>query len=266
MQINWINNESVQLCVETRGRGPQVLLFAHGWISSRKIWYEVCQRLDLSRYTLHLLDFRGSGQSDRPSHGHDLSGYASDLRAVFNWIQQPTLLIGHSAGGKISQYIASHHPPENLKGLVLVAPGSAQTYPPNPRHRQRTLDSFGSRKRIELFQKASMQRKIPDGVMQQLVDEALICQKEAWMGWYDHGRTVDFSDSLSRITCPCVIIAGDQDQLTPEKRVRTEISEKISGSQLVVLRDAGHNLPVEVPDGVAQLIDRAAHRFLSPPK
>jgi pimeloyl-ACP methyl ester carboxylesterase len=97
-----------------------------------------------------------------------------------------------------------------------------------------------------------------------LVEDALICQKEAWMGWYDHGRTVDFSDALSNISIPCFLIAGEHDQVASEKRIRTEISEKLSGSQLVVLRDAGHNLPVELPKGIAQIISRAATRVFHP--
>src|SRR4051812_8102529 len=96
---------AVHLCLETLGSGSTHLLFAHGWMSSKRMWYEVPSYLDLQKYTVHLLDFRGSGQSDRPLEGHDLQGYASDLRSALREIAQPLILIGHSAGGKISQFV-----------------------------------------------------------------------------------------------------------------------------------------------------------------
>ncbi|MDE2573246.1 MAG: alpha/beta fold hydrolase, partial [bacterium] len=78
----FIDNGGVQLCVESRGEGARHVLFVHGWISSRRMWYHLAELLDPAAFTLHLLDFRGAGRSDRPAQGHDLEGYASDLRAA----------------------------------------------------------------------------------------------------------------------------------------------------------------------------------------
>ncbi|MBV8749889.1 MAG: alpha/beta fold hydrolase, partial [Candidatus Eremiobacteraeota bacterium] len=104
--IRLVENGEVTLALEVRGHGPRALLFAHGWISARRMWYEVVDRLDPARFTAHLLDFRGAGLSDRPLTGHDLDGYASDLRAALAAVG-PAVVVAHSMGGKVAQYVAT---------------------------------------------------------------------------------------------------------------------------------------------------------------
>jgi len=269
----FVRNGDVQLCVQRIGKGKRHLLFAHGWISARRMWYDVASALDPGEYTMHLMDFRGCGSSDRPMTGHDLQGYASDLRTVIASIGAPLTLdrcddgpqiasigapltlVGHSMGGKIAQYVAAERI-ATLQRLVLVAPGSAKAVRFNDRHRQMSLDAFGSRERIEAFQRAAMVRAIPPATLERIVDDALTGQREAWFGWYDHGRSVDFSDRLAEINVPTVAVAGGSDPLAPPSRVKSDVAEKIDGCLFVMLRNAGHNLPVETPAEVAGVIER----------
>src|SRR5579884_3151672 len=157
--LRFIDNDGVQLCIERRGGGPRHVLFLHGWISARRMWYDVAGRLDGERFTLHLLDFRGNGLSDRPLHGHDLEGYVSDARAALQSIDAPVLLAGHSMGGKVAQYLASERP-ANLEKLLLVAPGTASGGRASERHRRAALETYGSRAKIEAFQRAAMWRPL----------------------------------------------------------------------------------------------------------
>ncbi|HET9095489.1 MAG TPA: alpha/beta hydrolase [Candidatus Baltobacteraceae bacterium] len=249
----FIDNAGVQLCMERRGSGPRQVLMLHGWISARRMWYGVADRLDPNQFTLHLLDFRGNGLSDRPEHGHDLHGYVSDARAALASIDGPVLLAGHSMGGKVAQFLASERP-ENLEKLLLAAPGTASGGRPSERHRAAALRSFGSRAKIEAFQRAAMARTLEPAVMQRIVDDALVSQREHWHGWYDNGRFAEFTDRLKRICVPTLCIGGAKDPLVPPSRLRRDVSALISGCLLVTLREAGHNLPVEAPDEIAQAI------------
>lgn len=251
----FISNNGVQLCVERAGSGPRRLLFAHGWISARRMWYDVVSHLDESRYTSYMMDFRGCGSSDRPMEGHELEGYASDLRAVLESIGEPLTVVGHSMGGKIAQYVASARP-ENLERLILVAPGSAKAVRLNEKHRALSLEAFGSRERIQAFQRAAMVHNVSPEIMERLVDDALTGQREAWFGWYDRGRNVDFSDRLASINVPAIAIAGGRDPLAPPSRVKRDVAEAIDGCLFLMLRNAGHNLPVETPAEIAGVIDR----------
>src|SRR5690242_3262786 len=122
--LEFIDNGGIQLCMERRGSGGAHVLFLHGWISARRMWYDVADRLDPQQFTLHLLDFRGNGLSDRPEAGHDLQGYVSDARVALARIDSPVVIAAHSMGAKVAQYLAGERP-ANLAKLVLVAPGTA---------------------------------------------------------------------------------------------------------------------------------------------
>ncbi|GAC1570958.1 MAG: alpha/beta hydrolase [Candidatus Elarobacter sp.] len=254
--IRSIENGGISLALEVRGTGPRSLLFAHGWISARRMWYDVAALLDPDRFTAYLMDFRGAGLSDRPSDGHDLDGYASDMHAVLRAIG-PAVVVAHSMGGKVAQYVATERPAD-LERLVLIAPGSARAYAANSRHRAMAEAAFGSRRRIERFQRAAMTRDVTPEVMERIVSDALIAQREAWFGWYDRGRAADFSDRLDRITVPAVVVAGEHDPLAPPRRVKRDVADRIAGAVFVNLRNAGHNLPVETPGEIAGIIDRVA--------
>lgn len=252
----FVANGEVTLALESRGTGPRGLLFAHGWISGRRMWYDVVERLDPARFTAHLLDFRGAGRSDRPAEGHDLEGYASDLRAVLAELG-PVVLVAHSMGGKIAQYVSAEGALQ-IERLVLVAPGSARAAGPSPKHRALAEHAFGHRARIERFQRGAMTRPVPPAAMERIVEDALVAQREHWFGWYDRGRTADFSDRVGRIDVPAVVVAGENDPLAPPSRLRREVVERIPNALFVSLRNAGHNLPVEAPDEVAGVIARFA--------
>lgn len=252
--IRYLDNDGIALALETRGIGKHRIVFAHGWISSRRIFYDVVARLDPTRFTSYLLDFRGSGLSDRPAHGHDVSGYASDLRAALADAEGPVTLVAHSMGGKIAQFVALD-PPSNLKRLILIAPGTARALPLNERHRARARESFGSRARIDRFQRAAMVREIAPDSMERLIDDALTASHEAWFNWYERGRAEDFFDRVPTIALPTTVVAGDRDPLASSARLRRDVAGVIPGANLVVLRNVGHNIPVEMPAEIAQLIE-----------
>lgn len=251
--LRFIDNEGVQLCIEQRGSGPRHVLMLHGWISARRMWYDVADRLDLDRFTLHLLDFRGNGLSDRPDRGHDLHGYVSDARAALASIDAPVLVAGHSMGGKVAQFLASERP-AHLEKLLLVAPGTASGGRATQRHREHAMQTYGSRERIEAYQRAAMTRDVDSAVMQRMVEDALVSQREHWSGWYDGGRFAEFAERLREIAVPVLCVGGSKDPLVPPSRLRRDVAQLIRGCVLVTLRDAGHNLPVEAPDEIARAI------------
>jgi pimeloyl-ACP methyl ester carboxylesterase len=255
--IAFLDNDGVQLCVERRGSGSRHVLFLHGWISARRMWFEVAERLDPQHFTVHLLDFRGSGLSDRPASGHHVMGYAADALAALRAIDAPVTIVGHSMGGRVAQYVATQRPSQ-LQRLILVAPGAAGGPRVNKRRSTLALEAWGSRKRIEAFQRAAMRIDVTAGVMQRIVDDALVAQREVWFGDPDHHTTIDFSDKLGEIAVPTLCIAGEKDPLAPPARVRTDVVQRIPGALFVTFRNAGHNLPIETPGEIAGAITRFA--------
>jgi pimeloyl-ACP methyl ester carboxylesterase len=219
------------------------------------MWYEVAERLDPAAFTLYLLDFRGCGYSDRPRGANGHEELASDLRAALAAIEADKVtLVGHSMGGRYTQAIATEQPAK-LDRIILVAPGTAKTLKVQPARAALTDETYGSRERIEHFQRAAMVRDVAPEVMERIVDDALVASYEHWMGVEERGR-VDFSAALSRIAVPALVVAGSKDPLAPPSRVKREVAEAIDGALYVELRNVGHNLPIEAPDEVAAAVQR----------
>jgi len=255
--ISYLREGSVRLCLERRGRGPQHVLFAHGWISSRRMWYEVAERLDPELFTLHLLDFRGCGRSDRPKDANGHAELVGDLRvALAATGAESVTVVGHSMGGRLTQAIATERP-ANLARIILVAPGSAKALRLQPARKALTSETYGSRERIERFQRAAMAREVAPEVMKRIVDDALVASYEHWMGVEERGK-VDFSDALAQIDVPALVIAGGKDPLAPPSRLKRDVAAAIDGALYVELRNAGHNLPIEAPDDIAAAVRRFA--------
>jgi 3-oxoadipate enol-lactonase len=257
--MQYLRNGDVQLALERIGEGPRHVLFVHGWISSRRMWYDVAARLDPSVFTLHLLDIRGCGVSDRPRDAHALEDYAGDVRAALASMTQPVTLVGHSMGGKLAQYVASERP-AMLERMILIAPGTAAGQRASAQHRELTLQAYGSRERIERFQRGAMRRSVSGASMERIVEDALVASYEHWIGWYDGGRLAEFHERLREIDVPVLAIAGGSDPLVSISRIRTEVVGAIDGALFVLLRDAGHNLPIETPDDIAEAVRRFAER------
>jgi pimeloyl-ACP methyl ester carboxylesterase len=59
---------------------------------------------------------------------------------------------------------------------------------------------------------------------------------------------------LKEIRCPTLLLVGEEDRWSPPG-LHVEIADKVTGSQLEVVKGAGHFLPFECPDIVATLID-----------
>jgi pimeloyl-ACP methyl ester carboxylesterase len=68
----------------------------------------------------------------------------------------------------------------------------------------------------------------------------------------------DQTDFLSQIRVPTLIVVGDQDSVTPPAVARG-MRDRIAGSQLVEIANAGHMTPLEAPEAVnAAIRDFAA--------
>ena len=59
---------------------------------------------------------------------------------------------------------------------------------------------------------------------------------------------------LKEIRCPTLLLVGEEDRWSPPD-LHVEIANKLTGSRLEIVKQAGHFLPFECPDIVASLVD-----------
>jgi long-chain acyl-CoA synthetase len=187
-------------------------------------------------------DLRGHGRSDKPRDGYTVNQVTDDLVAVLDGlgVQEPVMLLAHSAGGLLGINFATHYP-ERLTKLVLV--NTAAQLPLNRWMR------LGLRipSVLMVLARPFLQRRgrfnAPPHIFKEFVENSV----RSWQGW----------DLLPDITTPTLVIAGQRDwYVRPSMSRRTAYA--MPRARLEIIRAAGHQAPLERPAAV----NRAVERFL----
>lgn len=108
-----------------QGEGGHLVLMLHGVGCNCWTWEPLGTRLAArfgDRVRIVALDHRGCGDSERPASGYSPAECAVDVLAAADALGGgPPTLIGHSRGGWMTAYIASHYP-RMIRQVVLVDP------------------------------------------------------------------------------------------------------------------------------------------------
>lgn len=104
--------------VDWGGSGPTLLL-THGITAQAHVWDPVAMALR-DRFRVLSLDQRGHGDSSKPPAGYAATDFAADMVSVMDALADgPSLVMGHSLGGRNSLALAALYP-ERIAGAVSV--------------------------------------------------------------------------------------------------------------------------------------------------
>jgi pimeloyl-ACP methyl ester carboxylesterase len=119
-------------CLHCRivGSGARPVLLLHGFAASQHTWDDLIPLFPPEEFTLHLLDLKGHGGSDKPADG-DYSAL-HNARIITAYIRSRGLsdvvIIGHSFGGVVGLLTAMGCP--DVTRLILIGtPGLPQEIP-----------------------------------------------------------------------------------------------------------------------------------------
>jgi uncharacterized protein len=107
--------------------GPScgTIVFMHGWGRNRDRMVGRARIFARWGFTTVILSARDHGNSS-PSRMMNIMKFAEDIEAVLNWLDEPVLLYGHSAGSG-GALIAASRNPEKIK-LLFMEGVFAETY------------------------------------------------------------------------------------------------------------------------------------------
>jgi pimeloyl-ACP methyl ester carboxylesterase len=159
-------------------------------------------------------------------------------------------------GGKIALAIAARRP-HRLHGLVLIAPSPPTPEPIPEAERARLIASWGDRDAMTAVVDSITVRPLSRSDRERQVADMLAASKTAWDAWLSHGSREDISSSLAKICVPVTIVAGGADQTITPALLRRELLQRLPGATMGIVLGAGHLLPIEAHDEVADIILRS---------
>jgi pimeloyl-ACP methyl ester carboxylesterase len=197
------------------------------------------------------VDLPGHGESDGDCET-SIEAYANALLVFLDQLEiDQAVLGGHSMGGAIAQRMSLDYP-ERVKGLILVGAGAKLRV-----HSQLIEDCSGP----ETYSRAVSQ--ILEWSFSQHADQKLVSLAGERMkdippsileSDFKACNAFDIHEVVGEIKQPTLIICGADDQMMPVK-FSEYLAEKINGSRLEIIPEAGHMVMLEKPLVVTGLID-----------
>ena len=245
---------------EIAGDGPWVTL-SHSLACDLHMWDEQMAALT-KKYKVLRYDTRGHGKSEAPTGAYTLEQLADDAHGLLSALGiKETHWAGLSMGGMIGQTFALKYPGV-FKSMVLA--DTTSRYPAE------AASAWADR--IQTAQTKGMDAVV-DGTLARWFTEPYRKSNPpavARVGASIRGTPVagfvgcchaipkiNVTQRLKEITCPTLVIVGEQDPGTPVAMAR-EIHEALPGSELVIIPSAAHLSNIEQP----QAFDKALLGFL----
>ena len=238
------------------GSGPETVVFSHGYLMSQAMFASQIEALSAT-YRVLAFDHRGHGQSgpcQEPFGIYDLVDDAEQL--ITELSDDPVHFAGMSTGGYVGLRLLLRRP-ELIKSMILMDSGAAAEGKAKLRQYNQLL----------FFVRLVGIRPLLGKVLPLLFGKTYredAAQRSAFSAWKSYiggldrtsirqfGRAIfdrdDVQDNLRALerTPPTLIIVGQEDIPTPPATARA-LQEVMTGSELIVVPNAGHTSPLESP-------------------
>lgn len=217
------------------------------------------------------LDFRGHGRSQwaNPPH-YGPPAYMEDVHGLIEHLGKRVILVGHSMGGAVAQWVAVTHP-EMLEALIVVdAPHGPPPLFRRLMWRWRRRSQGGKRPALrsadDIIRKFRLQP--PETHMTRLEVERLALHgaeqlpSGAWAfrfdpetrAWRKHGGKMT-RPKIRNLKMPTLLLRGDRSGLVSPAHVK-RMHRKIKGSEYKEIPRAYHHVPLDNPaDTAAAILD-----------
>jgi pimeloyl-ACP methyl ester carboxylesterase len=249
--------------------GGRTFVLVHGWTNDRRIWAPVARLLVERGHRVVLYDQRGHGASRAGDDGMTIEALGDDMAAVLEHLDvRDAVVAGHSMGGMAAQALAIEHPDvvaDRVAAVALVSTASSDVGAVGPAKifAPRVLGStlatrFVSNPRIGPFiVRGTMGRTATLSNLRAMQDTFAETEPSARAAFYLAMEAMDFSEGLSDVNVPVLVVSGTRDGLIPHKNTR-RLGDIIDGARFEAVRGAGHMVPLERPDTLADLLEDLA--------
>ncbi|MDG4887748.1 MAG: alpha/beta fold hydrolase [Mesorhizobium sp.] len=237
------------------GEGGVPLVCIHGVGSYLEAWNGVAERLK-DCFAVLTFDLRGHGRSSRVKGRYEIDDFVGETLALADHLGFSTFnLAGFSLGGLIAQRLALTHA-ERLRKLVLLSTVAGRT----PEERQAVRGRLAALMASDAstHHAASLSRWLTEdfqdsnpGIIAELRGRDAENDPDCYAAAYRVLAETDYGGILDRITCPTLIVTGENDQGSSPRMARL-MHEQVQGSELAILPGLRHSILIEAPALIAE--------------
>ncbi|NIL54154.1 alpha/beta fold hydrolase [Streptomyces sp. 2BBP-J2] len=228
------------------------LVLIHGWTADRHRWDHQTAHFSPHRRVIRL-DLRGHGESTGAGVP-TIDALARDVVALLDHLGVDRFIpVGHSMGGMTAQTLALTHP-GRVERLVLVNSIGRMTYS----RARGLLMAASTLVPFKLFVAANIRRAFgpghPRDEVEKYIRASASTPREVVMTLYAAMRAFDVLDRAGEIRVPTLMVHGYHDVQLPVRQM-LRLATGYQDAEIRVL-DAGHELPLERPEGLTAVLDR----------
>jgi len=227
------------------------VVLVHGAAMDGSVWRYQADALTRAGFTSIAVDLPGHGGSEgEPSSS--AKGYAGWLLAYLALLGEPVHLVGHSMGALVVLEAAAAWP-DLARSVTLI--GVSDMMPVNP-----DLLAGAAEGDVTMFATMGkwMHARDPIGGSEWTVDDTVAILQRARSG-VAHADLTACSNHpgaavvAAKVTVPILLILGEQDLMTKPSAAEP-IAAAAEDTTTVIVKGAGHLLPVERPDVVNEAL------------
>ncbi len=265
----FLDIEGGRIAYDVTGEGPLIVL-SHGIGDRRQAFRFLVPELARAGFRVAAADLRGHGESSLGEwKSISRTDIAGDLVALIRHLGGPAVIVGHSISGGVATIAAATNP-DLVSGIVEIGPFTRK-----PRY------SLGGLLRVRRYRRGGLL----------LLGMQLLRSLDMWFRYLDvayptkpadyadymaalraklsePGRMAEFLKTtktsgadaeaqLPRISCPALIIMGDEDPDFPDPKAEAQeiVAAMPAGlGSVAMLEGGGHYNHAQSPDQVAALI------------
>jgi pimeloyl-ACP methyl ester carboxylesterase len=257
-------SNGIELYYEIHGAGqPLVLISGLGYPLWQ--WHKMVPFL-AEHFQVITFDNRGVGQSDKPAGPYTAQLLAADTAGLLDALGiEKAIIAGHSMGGFVAQAMALDFPQKVAKLILCSTNFGGPHHVPVTAEAMKVLTDVTSdaltrfKNGLAVSTAPDWSEKNPEMIEEWIkwrvanpIDPAPY-QAQLAIGLGLLPEAAAFEDKLPRLNVPTLILFGAHDKVVPPENASL-LAEKISGSKVVILPNAGHFFPMEVAEAASRTI------------
>lgn len=261
---------------EYNPQASQTLIMIHGFRGTHHGMQKIVDYLPKDKFRLVVPDLPGFGESDPFKDGHNVENYVEFLKEFKDFIEPDAKsdILGHSFGSIIVGYYGAKYS-DDISHMILVNPiassplegsekiltGLSSIYYNIGSVLPTRLARVWLSSKIIVKMTSMAMRKTKDKAIRKYIDEQHYAH---FSKFYSPNQLLEtYNTSVKnyllavadKITAPCLIIAGDKDEISPLYQVK-KLNERLKSSRLEVIKGYGHLIHYETPDKIASIVSK----------